>query len=136
MTMLDLTSFQKAILKLDQGLVRYELDPSDDQIRDGLIQRFEFTYELSHKTMKRYLELAAANPEDIDQMDFQTLIRTANEQGLLQGDWTVWRTYRDQRARTSHTYDQEVAKKVVEIIPQFLREAQFLFEKLNERLGS
>ncbi|QWD80605.1 nucleotidyltransferase substrate binding protein [Polynucleobacter sp. MWH-Spelu-300-X4] len=133
MTILDLSSLQKAISKLESGLLRFQLDTTDDQIRDGLIQRFEFTYELSHKMLKRYLEMTSANPDEVDQMDFQTLIRTANEQGLLLGDWPIWRVYRDQRARTSHTYDQEVAEKVVTFIPQFLKEAQFLFEKLTQR---
>jgi hypothetical protein len=36
-----------AVDRLREGLRRYELDRTDEQIRDGLIQRFEFTYELS-----------------------------------------------------------------------------------------
>ncbi len=134
MTILDVSSLQKAISKLESGLARFNLDETDDQIRDGLIQRFEFTYELSHKMLKRYLEMTSANPDEIDQMDFQTLIRTGNEQGLLLGDWPSWRVYRDQRARTSYTYDQEVAEKVVMIIPGFLKEAQFFLDKLTQRL--
>ena len=134
MTILDLSSLKKAISKLDEGLARYNLNIGDDQLRDGLIQRFEFTYELSHKMLKRYLEMSSPNPDEIDQMDFQNLIRTANEQGLLLSDWSVWRIYRDQRARTSHTYDQEVAEKVLTIIPQFLKEAQFLNSAISERI--
>lgn len=133
MTILDVSSLKKAISKLESGLARFNLDETDDQIRDGLIQRFEFTYELSHKMLKRYLEMTSANPSEIDQMDFQTLIRTGNEQGLLLGDWPIWRVYRDQRARTSHTYDQEAAEKVVTVIPNFLKEAQFLFDQLTQR---
>ena len=44
-------------------------------------------------------------------MSFQDLIRTANEQSLLQGDWADWKQYRDMRRRTSHTYDEAVALK-------------------------
>jgi len=29
--------------------------PDSALMRDGVIQRFEFTYELSHKTLRRYL---------------------------------------------------------------------------------
>lgn len=134
MTILDISSLKKAISKLDEGLARYNLNIGDDQLRDGLIQRFEFIYELSHKMLKRYLEMSSPNPDEIDQMDFQNLIRTANEQGLLLSDWPVWRTYRDQRARTIHTYDQEVAEKVLTIIPQFLKEAQFLNSAISERI--
>jgi len=52
-----------------------------------LIQRFEFTYEISHKMLCRYLEASSANPAEFDKADFQYLIRTANERGLLLGDW-------------------------------------------------
>jgi len=48
----DLTPLKKAILRLEEGLIRYQEDISDIQIRDGLVQRFEFTYEISHKILK------------------------------------------------------------------------------------
>jgi hypothetical protein len=41
---------------VSRGIDRYRQDESDIQIRDGLIQRFEFAYELTHKMLKRYLE--------------------------------------------------------------------------------
>ena len=124
----------QVLSSLSQAQLRFSDNLSDELLSDGLIQRFEFTYELSHKMLKRYLEMSSPNPDEIDQMDFQNLIRTANEQGLLLSDWPVWRTYRDQRARTSHTYDQEVAEKVLTIIPQFLKEAQFLNSAISERI--
>ena len=67
-------------------------------------------------------------------MPFQDLIRTANEQGLLQGDWPKWRRYRDMRARTSHTYAAAVAEQVAKGIPEFLAEAAFLSDQLVQRL--
>jgi nucleotidyltransferase substrate binding protein (TIGR01987 family) len=85
---LDLSSLRNAVARLDEGLARYERDTSDTQIRDGLIQRFEFTYDLSHKMLRRALAEAAANPEEIDRMSFPEVIRTASEQGLLVGDWS------------------------------------------------
>lgn len=127
-----LSFLRKAIARLDAGLTRYRQDIHDEQIRDGLIQRFEFTYEISHKTLKRFLEATSASPQEIDRMSFQDLIRTANEQGLLLGSWSDWRTYRDMRARTSHTYSEEVALDVVAGIPRFLEEASHLARRLAE----
>ncbi len=46
------------------------------------ILRFEYTYELSHKMLKRYFEMTEPNAEMIDQMLFPDLIRTASERGL------------------------------------------------------
>lgn len=130
---LDTTALSKAIQRLREGWLRYDADRSDTQIRDGLIQRFEFTYELSHKTLKRYLESASATPTEFDNADFQYLIRSGNEQGLLAGDWLRWRQYREMRSKTSHTYDEAVALVVVGIIPEFLAEAEHLLGELQRR---
>ena len=127
--------FERATQRLEEGLTRYRADTSDTQIRDGLIQRFEFAYELGHKVLKRYLEYASANPQQFDEMTFADLIRTANEQGLLMGDWPTWRGFREMRAKTSHTYNEDVALEVVESIPRFLEEAVFLHDTLRERLS-
>lgn len=132
MEKLDITPLKNAVVRLDEGLVRYELDISDLQIRDGLIQRFEFTYELSHKMLKRYLEQTSPNPAEFDGMSFQDLIRTGNEKGFLLGNWTDWRRYREMRSRTRHTYDENTAIQVVFGIPQFLEEAKYLVQSLQK----
>ena len=128
---LDLTPLDNAIARLDEGWTRYQRDVSDIQIRDGLIQRFKFTYEISHKMLRRFLELTSANPAEFDGMAFQDMIRTGNERGLLLGDWPAWRKYREMRSRTSHTYDEEVAIEVVKGIPAFQREAAHLLQRLR-----
>lgn len=130
---LDISSFEKAVTRLTEGLARYQQDINDDQIRDGLIQRFEFTYELSHKILKRYLESASATPDLYDGMPFQDLIRSGNEQGLLLGDWPSWKKYREMRGKTSHTYDETKALEVVGIVPAFLAEVVFLRDQLRQR---
>ena len=133
--MLDISSFEKAIARLDEGLVRYRRHTADTQIRDGLIQRFEFTYELSHKMLKRYLASVSPTPVEYDGMPFADLIRSGNEQGLLLGSWPDWRTYREMRGKTSHTYDEGKALEVVAGIPGFLAEATFLRDQLRRRLA-
>lgn len=128
---LDFSPLVKAVSRLDEGLERYRRDIADEQVRDGLIQRFEFTYDLSHKMLRRVLEARAANPEAIDRMGFPDVIRTASEQGLLANDWSAWRTWREMRNITSHTYDEAKALQVVAGIPAFLAEAQALVQRLS-----
>ncbi len=130
----EIAPFERAIQRLEEGLVRYRSDKTDTLVRDGLIQRFEFTYELGHKILKRCLEYASANPEQIDRMTFQDLIRTANEQGLLLGEWIDWRQFRDMRAKSSHTYDEEMSLQVIENIPRFIEEAIYLRDRLRDAL--
>src|SRR5882762_6504336 len=84
---LDTTSLGNAVRRLREGLLRCECEPADEQVRDGLIQRFEFTYELSHKMLRRYVMQAAPSPDVVAAMPFADLIRAANAQGLLRGDW-------------------------------------------------
>ena len=132
---LDLSPLGKAITRLQEGLARYQLDTTDTQIRDGLIQRFEFTYEISHKILKRYLEMVSATPDQYAGIAFPDLIRSGNEQQLLLGDWPRWKQYRDMRGKTSHTYDEETALEVVEHIPAFLEEATYLHQRLQARLA-
>jgi nucleotidyltransferase substrate binding protein (TIGR01987 family) len=130
---MNIEPLAKAVRRLEEGLDRYRQDVSDIQIRDGLVQRFEFTYELSHKMLKRYLELTSPNPAIFDQMGFADLVRSGNEQGLLSGDWPVWKNFREMRGSTSHAYDETIAMKVVSGIPEFLQEANFLLGQLQAR---
>lgn len=133
---IDTSPLTHVITRLTEGCARYQSDIHDIQIRDGLIHRFEFSYELSHKMLKRYLESSSANPDEFDQADFHYLIRSANEQGLLLGDWPQWRLYRDMRSKTSHTYDEAIALEVVNAIPDFLKEAQYLHQQLKQRISA
>lgn len=132
---LDITALGNATERLREGLARQQREPADDQLRDGLIQRFEFTYELCHRTLKRFLKEGAASPDEIEQMPFADLIRIANAQGLLRGDWPTWWAFRQMRARTSHTYNATIAEPVVAAIPGFLQEAEHLVAELRRRLA-
>lgn len=130
----EIAPFERAIQRLEEGLVRYRSDITDTLVRDGLIQRFEFSYELGHKVLKSYLEYASATPDQFDRMQFQDLIRTANEHGLLLGEWVDWRGFRDMRAKTSHTNEEEISLEVVASIPRFIEEAVYLRDRLREAL--
>ena len=130
---LDFTSLRSALSRLAEGYKRYQSDVSDIQIRDGLIQRYEFTYEISHKMLKRHLEMTSANPEAFDALPFADLIRTANEQSLLKSDWSAWKIFREMRTKTTHTYDEDIAQTVVKIIPAFIDEIEFLVRQFDQR---
>jgi nucleotidyltransferase substrate binding protein (TIGR01987 family) len=131
---LNIEPLLSAVQRLDEGLHRYLQNRNDIQIRDGLVQRFEFTYELTHKTLKRFLSMTASSSADTDQMTFSELIRTGHAQGLLSTDWAVWKGFREMRGSTSHAYDERIALKVVAEIPVFLEEAKFFAHQLQARL--
>jgi hypothetical protein len=64
-------------------------------------------------------------------MTSPTLIRTASENGLLRSGWDVWFDIRKARNLTSHVYNEETARQVVELIPLFAEEAEYLYSKLE-----
>jgi nucleotidyltransferase substrate binding protein (TIGR01987 family) len=136
---LDYSSLANAIGQLEKSIrfaksdMAQQNDDLFEQLRNSVIHCFEFTYELSWKMLKRYLEETAANPDEIDTGAFQNLIRMGNEQGLLRSDWLRWKTYRQARTNSSHTYDADKAEKVYEIAPDFLEEAQYLYRQLTTR---
>jgi nucleotidyltransferase substrate binding protein (TIGR01987 family) len=131
----DAAPLGNAVRRLREGLARHQREPVDEQVRDGLIQRFEFTYELSHRMLTRYVREAAASPDEVDRMPFADLIRAGTAQGLLRRGWPECRRFREMRARTSHPYDADAAASVVAAIPAFLQEAEHLCAELERRLG-
>ena len=128
---LDFSSLRNALARLAEGYQRYQTDISDIQIRDGLIQRYEFTYEISHKMLKRHLEMTAANPEAFDALPFADLIRTGNEQSLLKSDWSAWKIFREMRALANNVLEDQAALKIVQIIPMFIEEIQFFIRQFS-----
>jgi nucleotidyltransferase substrate binding protein (TIGR01987 family) len=130
---LDIRALARAVALLDAAMARQV--PGDDLLRDGCIQRFEFVYELSHETLRRFLRAAAANPDVIDALNFPDLIREGSAVGLLRNGWPRWRDYRDARAISSHTYDEAKARKVFAMIPPFQEEARCLLARLQAELS-
>lgn len=129
---LDLTPLERALAALQRGLVRWQADPADEELRDACIQRFEFTFELCWKMLKRRLETDLPNAAEVDSMSFRALMRAGAEQGLVV-DVAPWWVYRDKRNITSHTYDAVKAAEVAAVLPAFAQDAQALLMALQQR---
>ncbi len=136
---LDLSTLENAVSRLEESLILYDSEivrqnPAiRDQMRAGAIQAFEFTYELSVNMIKRYLEQVSANPAEIGQLDFRNLIRRAANQGLLRSELDDWMRYRANRGTTSHTYNEAMARRVFQGVPEFLDEARHLLKELQDK---
>jgi len=129
---LDLAPLQKALDSLLFAIERTEREQPDDMLRDSVIQRFEYTYELCWKMLKRRLEMDVPSPESIDGMSFREMIREGAERGMI-ADPLVWFEYRQKRNLTTHTYDETVAKDVYLAAVAFARDAQALLAALLQR---
>lgn len=88
---LDLTSFHKAIQSLETALRVYDSysskqsqDPELVQtLKAGVVQNFEFTYELAWKFIKRWLELNVGDNTTKQVFTRRETYRYAAEAGLI-----------------------------------------------------
>lgn len=134
---LDLSPFDRAVSQLET-FYDLSLRPQDqpvmsEALRMAAIQAFEYTYELSVKMLRRFLEMTEPNPAALDDATFQSLIRLGSERGLLKSDLPVWMDFRRQRGTTSHAYDAAKAAQVHAAIPAFLVDVRFLLDELRRR---
>ncbi len=96
--------------------------------KQGLIQAFEFTQELSWKTLKDFLEYKGATSEIVGSKD---AVRKAFTSGIIEnGD--VWMDMIASRNVSSHTYNNETATEILEKCINFYYDA---FKSLKNRLG-
>lgn len=130
---LDLVPFKKALQSLKEVIEIYNKDKNNLIIRDSMIQRFEYTYSIALKMVKRFFSQGAFVLENIEGMTFNEMIRQANKMGLLRANLEKWDMYRQRRNLTSHTYDEKVAQDVASIIEDFADEVEFLLKKLEEK---
>ncbi len=129
---LDLTSWMRALASLERAITRAQGSPKDEELRDAVIQRFEYSYELSWKMIKRHLEQVVPDPGAVDQWSFKELMREAAERGLIAAV-EPWVEYRYQRNMTSHAYDEEKAKRVYASAVSFLGDARVLLAEVERR---
>lgn len=130
----DISALANAKQRLKEVILRYEDNKNDDVVRDSVIQRFEFTYSITLKTLSKYLRDYSF--DDVKQMSFNDLIRTANQFNLLKSNLELWTEFRNMRNITSLTYDEKIAMKIVNIVPDFYEEVSFLLEQLRIKLDA
>jgi nucleotidyltransferase substrate binding protein (TIGR01987 family) len=129
---LDLTSWKRALASLERAITRSTAAPEDEELRDAVIQRFEYSYELSWKMLKRHLEQVVPDPGAVDQWSFQQLMREAAERGLIAAV-EPWIEYRHQRNMTAHAYDESKARRVYESARSFAADAGSLLAAVERR---
>jgi nucleotidyltransferase substrate binding protein (TIGR01987 family) len=135
---LDLSSLKKAIASLKNALnvaipASLEAMPENQQevIKAGVIQNFEFTYELCWKFMKRWLEVNIGTAY-VDGVTRRELFRLSVENKLIK-DVDQWMEYHDARNETSHTYDQDTADDIFQVAQTFFSDAFELLQVLEEK---
>lgn len=105
------SNYQKALMRLSEAV---DVLNSQDIVnvleltllKEGLIQRFEYTHELAWKVMKDYLEYQGY----VDIRGSRDAIRKSLELNIISD--RRWMSTIEARNLTSHNYDDETAENI------------------------
>jgi nucleotidyltransferase substrate binding protein (TIGR01987 family) len=114
-------NFEKAFLQLKDAIERF--DQLDDLAKEGLVQRFEYTFELAWKTLKDYLEsegMICQFPREVLKQGFHANVLNNGE---------LWIDMIEKRNLLTHTYDQDNFNLALELIKEsYFPEINYLYE--------
>ena len=131
---LDLTTLQSALQTLKEAIILYDQQehniPLKDALRDSVIQRFEYTYELSWKLIQRWIELNI-NPELAEAWSRKDLYRIAAQKALIK-DPNIWFQYHQARNVAAHAYNQTNAQIALEAARKCVEDIEYLLAKLSK----
>ena len=119
-----LEAANRALERLDEVATKDDLS---DIERDGLIQRFEFCFEIMWKCSKDYLwdaeGLTVASPKKV--------IRLLREVGMFSDEEAEQALdMTDDRNLTAHTYDEKMAKELAGRIPGYAKLMRVWYERM------
>ena len=117
--------YTKALGQLKKFIQKGKLNELEEQ---GLIQAFEYTYELAWNTLKDYFE----SQGDTEIHGSRDAFRLAFQRNLIE-DGETWMDMVRSRTLTSHTYNEEIAKQISTAVSQQYFQQ---FVKLHEKLLS
>jgi len=127
-------NYRKALSRLGEAVALAEERDLSDLEQQGLIQGFEFTFDLAWKTLQDYLR---HHKRPNDNGGPNVIIEQALADGIIMGD-EAWKAMKKSRDLTSHSYDVETADNIaVNILDtyhsMFIQlETRLRIEQINE----
>ena len=119
--------YKKAVAKIKEASEIFAGD-KNELFRDGLIQRFEFTFELAWKAIKEYMEEQGVS----DDINFpRAVLKKAFSANII--DDEKWLDMLNDRNTAAHIYSEEIAEGISErILSDYVDLLEKLIEKLEE----
>ncbi|MDC0344933.1 nucleotidyltransferase substrate binding protein [Alphaproteobacteria bacterium] len=118
------------LAKANEQLQRAIHEPESDIVRDATIQRFEFTFELFWKTLKKIL----AYEGDPSTSPRETL-KKAYQNKIIDDEVTFLQMLED-RNKTTHIYNQEMAQKIYTNIKDNAPKIDVAIKNLSNKYGA
>lgn len=108
-------NFDRAFVLLRSAMEERPLEQFSDLEQEGIIQRFEYSYELAWKTLKDYLQ---ENGVIIAPITPRNVIKEAFAAGMIDNG-QVWIDMMLHRNLLAHTYDFSKFKEVLKAIDDY-----------------
>lgn len=118
-------NYTKALSQLEKFIDKIDLSDLEQQ---GLIQAFEYTFELAWNVIEDYYEFQG----ETDIQGSRDAFRLAFNRGLIQ-DGDTWMRMIDSRGKTSHTYNEEIVDEIAKAI---VESYYYLFDELKQKMES
>jgi nucleotidyltransferase substrate binding protein (TIGR01987 family) len=95
----------------------------------GGVQAFEMAYELSWKTLKKVLM-----SKGVEVYSPKETFRKSAAEGLIR-EFEVWgEKYLETRNLTVHSYESDILAEVWKVLPEFLKDLEYLIAKIQEEI--
>ena len=105
-----LQNLKKAYSKLSEACGLYDGD--NEIVRDSVIQRFEFTYELCHKTLREFMKYMGI---DLENTFPRYIFKKAYSNYIIDDDG-LWIRLMEDRNKTSHVYSEDMSDAIADRI--------------------
>ena len=126
MAKVSIEELQKASIALKESIDFCNANLHDEKIfkiaRDASIQRFEFCVELSWKLAKKVMGSSSATAKPV--------VREMLQNGLID-NFENWFDFIEARNKSSHTYDESIAREVYDTAMRFVSELDILIDGLS-----
>ena len=127
-----LFNYVRAVSRLSEALECYHEYPEDSVLKeifiDVLVKRFEFSFEMCWKAIKRMLAY-----KGITEQSPRGCLKEAFQQGWIENEHIVL-SMLEMRNTTAHTYDLSAAKEILDLVPKYLKEFQHIYQQLENAL--
>lgn len=130
--MLDITNLENAYNTLNECYADYKVNQDSvfiQYIADSCVKRFEYTLETAWKLMKKLLIKKYGKTDS--ELTMNNIFRFMQGYEYAQ-NWENWREYYEKRNSTAHEYSIEKSRCLIALVPDFLKDTEYLISKLKE----
>jgi nucleotidyltransferase substrate binding protein (TIGR01987 family) len=130
--MIEITNLVESFNTLNQCYKDYTNNQNSafvEYIADSCVKRFEYTLETAWKLMKKiFIKKYGKNEQELT---LNNIFRFMQGYSYAE-NWENWKNYYELRNNTAHEYSIVKARRLIEIIPDFIKDTEFLIAKLKE----